>query len=1031
MRRPAVLVSLLIVPALGSPQGPSFEPEIPFVPGKRWAIVVGAGAYEHYSKLDFASSDARDFAALLLRHYSFREDTVRLLTDESGPRLTPTAGHILGEIESILSDRRLDKSDLFIFFFSGHGVATTRGDFLLPTDARKESVERVGLPVAELIKRFSEAGLKNVLIIADACRSGERNQFGKQLARLGGETNIAVLLGCEPGKRSYEDSRLGRGVFTHFLLEALEKKDLRREVSGALWASDVAKYVHDAAQEYTERDYGDDAQAPLMWTDERQDVLLGAYLPEQLRQETLRQFIAEASALAPSFFGAALTALGEELYGRDDLDESIEVLKTAERFTDLSQRAAYVLGNALRERGRLTEATDALRTALSGPNGTTWYHLAGLSDGILRKSWEPVLASARGLWQLEKSVETGFLLSLVLRTTADHDAQLAVLSELAAISRGNQRMEKYVQGETALTQGRFREAAAAYRAAMASPGSVPGYELFVYRLVEALAAQSNYHEALSAIDDALSGQSNSGRLHLWKAGLLNLTQDRPKSLDALGDALESGNLRDYELLYVVTIAGSSVSDLAERLISAAAKYSDSWRAQVAAGFAAAVSGIEVPDWTDELYAEKNPPYQTWVELAKCALAFIGDASARPEADKTDVVTYCRQITTYCLQRLMLRAEDLQGDNEAWGYIINMGVNKGRHLELEHLIKKHGAASPKSPFMREFLGFSLLLHYMDTAQDAEIERLRTRSLSPAEFGSGARRLYALYLTLQGHADQAGTLLQDLNAVKKTPGERSGIIGDQALFEPWTRILIDAKSGRRTEATDRLNSMPDSRPVEMVLAGLAWHALGDDARALPLLSASWKRAPLGFLLFEAGMSLVQIYRDDGRDEDADRVVWELAKAAPGNPYINNLAYGRDADVDRFAGAYLFQVVTNDGESGDLELTINADGSVVGFFERDDGVISAVKGQIDRYGNLTGTVRASGKSLALYAKLAPADLSGGLEFLKEEEQRMHLVDESGVRTIWRLRLPAGIALLSDDSESAAPDRRYSQRCDFAGIH
>ncbi len=171
-----LLVAFCMSPALAQEVGGSA-----IVGGKRWAIVVGAGDYEVFSKLKYTVSGAKAFASKLIESYGFSDDSVKVLVDDAGPKLTPTAGHILGELSVFLQEKRLDKSDLFIFYFSGHGVGLKSGDYLVPLDARPATVEQLGVPVKKVIEQFAAAGLKNVLFIADACRSGSENPFGAEL----------------------------------------------------------------------------------------------------------------------------------------------------------------------------------------------------------------------------------------------------------------------------------------------------------------------------------------------------------------------------------------------------------------------------------------------------------------------------------------------------------------------------------------------------------------------------------------------------------------------------------------------------------------------------------------------------------------------------------------------------------------------------------------------------------------------------------------------------------------------------------
>lgn len=153
-----------------APEPSARTPDLRFAP-QRWALVIGANDYEHLGALRYARDDARAFAAALEEHLGFSAEGVKLLSDDAqDPELLPTAGHVLGELEVLLGDPRRTRSDLFVFYFCGHGAGLAEGDFLLPTDACLETAARLGLPVKEVVERPTRAGMSNVLVIVDACR---------------------------------------------------------------------------------------------------------------------------------------------------------------------------------------------------------------------------------------------------------------------------------------------------------------------------------------------------------------------------------------------------------------------------------------------------------------------------------------------------------------------------------------------------------------------------------------------------------------------------------------------------------------------------------------------------------------------------------------------------------------------------------------------------------------------------------------------------------------------------------------------
>ena len=93
---------------------------IAIVPPKRWAIVIGAQQYENFGKLRCTVRDAKGFAKLLVDQLKFQPDAIKLITDDKDSTLKPNAATIKTALDEELADKRLDKGDLFIFYFAGH-----------------------------------------------------------------------------------------------------------------------------------------------------------------------------------------------------------------------------------------------------------------------------------------------------------------------------------------------------------------------------------------------------------------------------------------------------------------------------------------------------------------------------------------------------------------------------------------------------------------------------------------------------------------------------------------------------------------------------------------------------------------------------------------------------------------------------------------------------------------------------------------------------------------------------------------------
>ena len=112
-----------------------------FAPAKSWALLVGAAEYPRLQKLKFADKDAQKMADTLTGTFGFDASTVTVLNDRADSTKSPTRKNILASLNLLLGDSNLNRGDLFVFYFSGHGLATSKGDFLCPVDLLHASFE--------------------------------------------------------------------------------------------------------------------------------------------------------------------------------------------------------------------------------------------------------------------------------------------------------------------------------------------------------------------------------------------------------------------------------------------------------------------------------------------------------------------------------------------------------------------------------------------------------------------------------------------------------------------------------------------------------------------------------------------------------------------------------------------------------------------------------------------------------------------------------------------------------------------------
>jgi uncharacterized caspase-like protein len=167
---------------------------------KRVALVIGNAAYSHASLLENPVNDAADVSAAL-RKLGFDVVEGRDL-DEVGMRRTIK-----------LFAERLAGADVGLFFYAGHGLQVGGQNYLVPVDAKLESVAGLDFELVRLdiVHSTMERETKTSVLFLDACRDnplsrnlaramGTRSsQIGKGLAVMESGVGTLISFSTQPG----------------------------------------------------------------------------------------------------------------------------------------------------------------------------------------------------------------------------------------------------------------------------------------------------------------------------------------------------------------------------------------------------------------------------------------------------------------------------------------------------------------------------------------------------------------------------------------------------------------------------------------------------------------------------------------------------------------------------------------------------------------------------------------------------------------------------------------------------------------
>lgn len=215
----------------------------------RWALLVGVGGYRGHPSLKYAAADAVDFTKEIVRRLGFDRKRVLVLADpedEADRDLSPTRNnlfHALGlfaeKSSELYRDNRLDpmgEEDLFLFYFSGHGMRTEdQAEHLLGIDASPYNVRDTAIPLESVIDRIEHLPCRHKVLFLDACRDEFFDSAGAKSADGSkgiGEPSVvereglATFYSCDPKRRSYEIEALKHGSFTYCLLEAIKHENI-------------------------------------------------------------------------------------------------------------------------------------------------------------------------------------------------------------------------------------------------------------------------------------------------------------------------------------------------------------------------------------------------------------------------------------------------------------------------------------------------------------------------------------------------------------------------------------------------------------------------------------------------------------------------------------------------------------------------------------------------------------------------------------------------------------------------------------
>ncbi len=1014
LKRGLVSLGLMFLAVLAIAQLRTDGQKIPVVHSKRRALVIGASNYQTLGKLNYSSSDARRFRDSLTSVFKFSSDSIKYLSDTDPDAPKPTSKNILDSLDSLLSDPILDKGDLFILYFSGHGIGTPNGDYLCPTDSNVSDIEKTGLPVSTVIQKLVDAKLRNVLIIADACRAGEKNDFGIQLFESAKKANLAVLLGCEPGKKSYESTVLKSGVFTYFLLKSFSNPKVRTD-SGGLWASNIANNLSNAVYEFTQHDYGDNAQRPKSFADPTSDVMLAKFVDPEKASNLTGPDADQKMVSSPQKIADQLVVVAGDLFEKREFNKILELSKQAFSLDSDNLFAAYYASIACSYLGRSGEH-EKFCNALKSSEDPYFKSLGYVMSDSRATSVDAREKALLDFW--ENSPKDALSAVMVWTRARTYLAPTRVsffLNKLLPSLPTKDRTGLFLRAELANSENKLDDALANYQAALktADPAGMITDEIIINSIMATLFVSGKHVELKAFMKEQFSTEKVSPLVWASSAAYLKVMGNREAAIEIVKKGIkEPGVTGDIAYLSALSM-GASIGMIAEDLDALVQKEPYNWRLRAIAAFAAAAKKGNTAEFQNAVnIAEQYCDDETQIAVLMYRIenAFFQDAidNLGFSSDK-----FAEAYDAFRLLFINL-SDDFGQDSEAWEAFMEVGLQTLQAPSTLGILKAHikdfdsGAVATQ-----DFYKFLFQL-----AASVEDEKLMLFALRHPKFDPDDRQnyqsFYMCYLVARGRIEEARgeyktiktvapsceRIMAALKIILGTPGKP-----DQKALEEFLKGDFGVSEGDLlAEGT----------------AALVLSDLGNTAAAKPHLEHLTQYFPtlMQAVPLRCTERYIKILRTEGANDKADAALFDLLRVNQVSPAIAATYFGPKPDLNRYAENISVDTSWLSDEmfdpknpshkrdaliaigNGHLELTISNTGQVSGFAQIEDGEKLIITGTVDALGNLRAKGVGPKTTYDVQSKLVGKDFRQTPTFKKSNlGQMIDFVNEKGIITRWLL--------------------------------
>lgn len=178
----------------------------------RKALVVGIDYYETINPLFGCVNDAYAVKAVFDRHSDGTKNFDVNIEVATGPNATIERKKLKNKVEELFKD----KSEIALFYFSGHGYVESTGGYLITSECKDGDD---GLSMNELLEIANRSPSRNKIIILDCCHSGIAGKLSPKEDKSILSEGITILTASSETQYALEVN--GSGVFTTLFIDAM------------------------------------------------------------------------------------------------------------------------------------------------------------------------------------------------------------------------------------------------------------------------------------------------------------------------------------------------------------------------------------------------------------------------------------------------------------------------------------------------------------------------------------------------------------------------------------------------------------------------------------------------------------------------------------------------------------------------------------------------------------------------------------------------------------------------------------------